>query len=401
MAVFAYKSVDNEGRRVTGRLEAANLIDLEQRLRRIGLDLLTADSTSGGSRSLFSGRVTRQDVITFCFQMEMMTAAGVPLLEGLAELRDSVESAPFREVLGSLIEAIEGGKTLSQALADQPAVFGDIFVNLVGAGEKTGQLVEVLRRLSDTLKWQDELAAHAKKIVIYPAFVGSIVLGVITMLLLFLVPEMAKFLKSMNQTLPLQTRVLISTSEFAVKYWYLVFGLPALAVFGLVTAIRLSDQLAYTADRLKLAIPYVGPILRKIILTRFASTFALMYSSGITVLEAMQISETVAANRVISAGLARAGALIREGQGIGAAFDAVKLFPPLVLRMLRIGETTGALDQALLNVSYFYNREVKESIDRVQAMIEPALVLVLGLVLGWVLLAVFGPLYDSISKLKL
>ena len=115
----------------------------------------------------------------------------------------------------------------------------------------------------------------------------------------------------------------------------------------------------------------------------------------------MQISETVAANRVISAGLARAGALIREGQGIGAAFDAVKLFPPLVLRMLRIGETTGALDQALLNVSYFYNREVKESIDRVQAMIEPALVLVLGLVLGWVLLAVFGPLYDSISKLKL
>ena len=401
MAVFAYKSVDNEGRRVTGRLEAANLIDLEQRLTRIGLDLLTADSTSGSSRGLFSGRVTRQDVITFCFQMEMMTAAGVPLLEGLAELRDSVESAPFREVLGSLIEAFEGGKTLSQALAGQPAVFGDIFVNLVGAGEKTGQLVEVLRRLSDTLKWQDELAAHAKKIVIYPAFVGSIVLGVITMLLLFLVPEMAKFLKSMNQTLPLQTRVLISTSEFAVKYWYLVFGLPALAVFGLVTAIRLSDQLAYTADRLKLTIPYVGPILRKIILTRFASTFALMYSSGITVLEAMQISETVAANRVISAGLARAGALIREGQGIGAAFDAVKLFPPLVLRMLRIGETTGALDQALLNVSYFYNREVKESIDRVQAMIEPALVLVLGLVLGWVLLAVFGPLYDSISKLKL
>lgn len=400
MAVFAYKSVDNEGRRVSGRLEAANLVDLEQRLTRIGLDLLTAESSSGG-RSLFGGRVTRQDVITFCFQMEMMTAAGVPLLDGMAEMRDSVESAPFREVLGSLIEAIEGGKTLSQALADQPAVFGEIFVSLVSAGERTGQLVEVLKRLSDTLKWQDELAAHAKKIVLYPAFVGSIVIGVIAMLLLFLVPEMAKFLKSMNQALPIQTRILIGLSEFVVKYWYLVFGLPVLAIFSLLTAIRLSDQLAYTADRVKLGLPYVGPILRKIILTRFASTFALMYSSGITVLEAMQISETVAANRVISGGLARAGALIREGQGIGAAFDAVKLFPPLVLRMLRIGETTGALDEALLNVSYFYNREVKESIDRVQAMIEPALVLVLGVVLAWVLLAVFGPLYDTISKLKL
>ncbi len=400
MAVFAYKSIDHDGHRVSGRLEAANLIDLEQRLTRIGLDLLTAESASG-RRRLFGGKVTRQDVITFCFQMEMMTAAGVPLLDGLAELRDSVESAPFREVLGSLIEAIEGGKSLSQALADQPAVFGDIFVSLVSAGERTGQLVEVLKRLSDTLKWQDELAAHAKKIVLYPAFVGSIVLGVIAMLLLFLVPEMAKFLKSMNQALPLQTRLLIGVSEFVVKYWYLVFGLPVLAIFALLAAIRASDQLAYTADRVKIGLPYIGPILRKIILTRFASTFALMYSSGITVLEAMQISETVAANRVISEGLARAGALIREGQGISVAFDSVKLFPPLVLRMLRIGETTGALDEALLNVSYFYNREVKESIDRVQAMIEPALVLVLGVVLSWVLLAVFGPLYDTISKLKL
>ena len=401
MAVYAYRSIDSEGRRVNGRLEAANLIDLEQRLGRIGLDLLTADSAERRQNRFFSGRVSRQDIITFCFQMEQMTAAGVPLLDGLAELRDSVESAPFREVIGSLIEGIEGGKTLSQALAAEPTVFGEIFVSLVSAGERTCQLVEVLRRLSDTLKWQDELAAHAKKIVIYPAFVGSMVFGVIVMLLLFLVPEMAKFLKSMNQALPLQTRLLISASEFTVKYWWLVFGLPVLAVFALIWLIRMSEQAAYTADKLKLAIPYVGPILRKIILTRFASTFALMYSSGITVLEAMQISETVAANRVISGGLARAGALIREGQGIGAAFDAVKLFPPLVLRMLRIGETTGALDNALLNVSYFYNREVKESIDRVQAMIEPAMVLVLGLVLGWVLLAVFGPLYDTISKLKL
>ena len=264
-----------------------------------------------------------------------------------------------------------------------------------------GRTVPAIQRLSDTLKWQDELAAYAQKIIIYPAFVGTIVMAVLILLMMFLVPEMAKFLKNMNQQLPLHTRALIATSDIVRKYWYIVFSLPVLLVFGFFTALRLSERLAYEVDRLKLRLPYIGPILRKIILSRFASTFALMYSSGITVLEAMRISESVAVNRAVTAGLVQAGHLIRDGQGISAAFEAVKMFPPLVLRMLRIGETTGGLDRALLNVSYFYNREVKEGIDRVQAMIGPGMVLVLGTILGWVLLSIFGPLYDTISKLKL
>lgn len=400
MAVFAYKSIDSDGKHVSGRLEAVNIVDLEQRLARIGLDLLTAEAASTGGRA-FRGKVTRADLITFCFQLEQLAAAGVPILDGIIELRDSTESPRFREVLGTITEAIEGGQTLSQALAAQPTVFNQVFVSLVGAGEKTGQIVEVLRRLSDTLKWQDELAAYAQKIVIYPAFVGTIVMAVIVLLMMFLVPEMAKFLKNMNQELPVQTRVLIATSDFTRKYWYVVFGMPILALFGFFAALRVSERLAYEVDRLKLQLPYLGPILRKIILSRFASTFALMYSSGITVLEAMQVSETVAVNRAITAGLVRAGHQIRDGQGISAAFESVNMFPPLVLRMLRIGETTGGLDKALLNVSYFYNREVKEGIDRVQAMIGPAMVMVLGSILGWVLLSIFGPLYDTISKLKL
>ena len=401
MAMFAYNSIDSDGKRVSGRLEAVNLVDLEQRLSRIGLDLLTGEPVAEGGGGLFRGKVTRADLITFCFQLEQLAAAGVPLLDGVIELRDSTESARFREVLGTIIEAIEGGQTLSQALAAQPTVFNQVFVSLVGAGEKTGQLVEVLRRLSDTLKWQDELAAYAQKIVIYPAFVGTIVVAVLILLMMFLVPEMAKFLKNMNQQLPLHTRALIATSDFTRNYWYVVFGLPVLLIFGFFTALRLSERLAYEVDRLKLRLPYLGPILRKIILSRFASTFALMYSSGITVLEAMHISESVAVNRAITAGLVQAGHQIRDGQGISAAFESVKMFPPLVLRMLRIGETTGGLDKALLNVSYFYNRDVKEGIDRVQAMIGPGMVLVLGTILGWVLLSIFGPLYDTISKLKL
>ncbi len=401
MATFAYTSIDSDGKRVNGRLEAVNIVDLEQRLSRIGLDLLTAQAASQRAAGLFRGKVTRADLITFCFQLEQLAGAGVPLLDGITELRDSTESARFREVLGTIIEAIEGGQTLSQALEAQPAVFNQVFVSLVTAGEKTGQLVEVLRRLSDTLKWQDELAAYGQKIIIYPAFVGTIVLAVIILLMTFLVPEMAKFLKNMNQELPLHTRALIATSDFTRKYWYAVFGLPVMALAGFFFALRVSERLAYEVDRIKLKLPYLGPILRKIILSRFANTFALMYSSGITVLEAMKISEAVAVNRAITAGLVRAGAEIRDGLGISAAFASVNIFPPLVLRMLRIGETTGGLDKALLNVSYFYNREVKEGIDRIQAMIGPAMVLILGTILGWVLLSIFGPLYDTISKLKL
>lgn len=401
MATFAYTSIDSDGKRVNGRLEAVNIVDLEQRLSRIGLDLLTAQAASQRAAALFRGKVSRADLITFCFQLEQLAGAGVPLLDGITELRDSTESARFREVLGTIIEAIEGGQTLSQALEAQPAVFNQVFVSLVAAGEKTGQLVEVLRRLSDTLKWQDELAAYGQKIIIYPAFVGTIVLAVIILLMMFLVPEMAKFLKNMNQELPLHTRALIATSDFTRKYWYAVFGLPVLALTGFFLVLRVSERLAYEVDRIKLRLPYLGPILRKIILSRFANTFALMYSSGITVLEAMKISEAVAVNRAITAGLVRAGAEIRDGQGISAAFASVNIFPPLVLRMLRIGETTGGLDKALLNVSYFYNREVKEGIDRIQAMIGPAMVLILGTILGWVLLSIFGPLYDTISKLKL
>ena len=163
MAIFAYKSIDSDGKRVSGRLEAVNIVDLEQRLARIGLDLLTAESASTGGGA-FRGKVTRADLITFCFQLEQLAAAGVPILDGIIELRDSTESPRFREVLGTITEAIEGGQTLSQALAAQPTVFNQVFVSLVGAGEKTGQIVEVLRRLSDTLKWQDELAAQTKKI---------------------------------------------------------------------------------------------------------------------------------------------------------------------------------------------------------------------------------------------
>jgi type IV pilus assembly protein PilC len=399
MPLFTYKAVDTRGKSVMGRVEAVNLFDLEQRLSRMDLDLISGAPSRYKSR-LFGGGVERTDLINFCFHLEQLANAGVPVMEGLSDLRESVENARFREVVAGLVESIEGGRSLSQALAEFPEVFSKVFVSLVRSGEQTGKLGEVLKSLTETLKWEDELAAQTKKLMIYPAFVGGIVLLVTLFLMIFLVPQMTGFIRNMGENIPLQTRLLMAVSSFFVGYWYLVLAAPFAAWFGLKFAVKSSPAVEYAVDRYKISMPLIGPILRKIVLSRFAASFAMMYSSGITVLDAIRSCEEIVGNKPIEQALRSAGQQIAEGKNLTATFQDLDLFPPLVIRMMRIGENTGALDTALLNVSYFYNRDVKEAIGKVQAMIEPALTLVLGAILGWVMLAVLGPVYDAISKMK-
>ncbi|MGH8689391.1 MAG: type II secretion system F family protein, partial [Burkholderiales bacterium] len=342
----------------------------------------------------------RQDLINFCFHLEQLAGAGVPVVEGLIDLRESIENRRFREVISGLVESIQGGHNLSQALADYPHVFSKVCISLVRSGEQTGKLAEVLKSLTESLKWEDELAAQTKKLALYPAFVGSIVLIVTFFLMIYLVPQMTGFIRNMGQDIPLQTRILMGVSDFFVAYWWAVVAAPFAVWAGLAFAIRTNPRVAYAVDHYKISMPVLGPILRKIKLSRFASSFAMMYSSGITVLDSIRGCEEIVGNRPLEHALRRAGQQIAEGKNLTAAFQDLALFPPLVIRMLRIGEATGRLDTALLNVSYFYNREVRESIGKVQAMIEPALTVVLGALLGWVMLSVLGPVYDAISKMK-
>ena len=400
MPLFTYKAVDTQGKSVVGRVEAVNLFDLEQRLARMGLDLVVGGQTAQRSRMIGGGRISRQDLINFCFHLEQLAGAGVPVIEGLVDLRESVENPRFREVVSGLVESIEGGRNLSGALAEFPEVFGKVFVSLVRSGEQTGKLPEVLKSLTESLKWEDELAAQTKKLMMYPAFVGSIVLLVTFFLMIYLVPQMTGFIRNMGQDIPLQTRILMRVSAFFVGYWWAVLAAPFVAWGALKLAMKRNPAVEYALDQYKLALPLVGPILRKIILSRFASSFAMMYGSGITVLEAIRSCEEIVGNKPLQNALRIAGQQIAEGKNLTAAFADLGLFPPLVIRMLRVGENTGGLDRALLNVSYFYNREVRESIGKVQAMIEPALTLVLGAILGWVMLSVLGPVYDAISKMK-
>lgn len=398
MSLYAYKAMDADGRLVFGRMDAANPVDLEMRLKRMDLDFINGDPVKQGG---FGGmRITRRELITFCFHLEQLSRAGVPIIESLADLRDSLENPRFREVLADLIESVEGGKTLSQAMAGHSHVFDGVFISLIKAGEETGNLTDVLHNLTESLKWQDELAAQTKKLVMYPAFMGIVVVLVTLFMMLYLVPKMVGFIQNMGQELPAHTKVLIATSNFFVNYWYVVIGLPLLLAIAVAVAVKADPHARYRFDALKLKLPWIGEILNKIILSRFAGVFAMMYGSGISILDSIRTTQGIVGNVVIQEGLRRVEEMIGDGQNVTVAFQNVGMFPPLVIRMLRVGENTGSLDSALANVSYFYNRDVRESIARVQAMIEPAMTMVVGLILGWVMLSVLGPIYDTITKLK-
>lgn len=401
MATFNYRAIDQTGRYAQGQIDAINEVDLEIRLERMGLDLITFKSTEKSKKAFTQNKVSNRDLVMFCFQLEQLTSAGVPMLEGLNDLRESTTNPFFQKVLGALAGDVEAGKMLSQALAEHPDVFDEVFVNLVAAGEQTGQLPAVFDNLSNTLKWQDELLGQTKRLLAYPLFVLVVVMAAVTFLMIYLVPEMVKFLNSLGQELPLNTRILIFISNAFVNYWWLILAIPIVVISGLAAYIRQSAEARYRFDYIKLKLPLTGEILHKIIMARFARYFALMYQTGIPILQAIKTCENIVGNRVIADALSRVHAQINAGDSMSDSFHNAGLFPPLVVRMIKVGENTGALDKSLLNVSYFYDRDVNEQMQKMLKLLEPALTVVLGLILAFIMMSVLGPVYDSFGKMKL
>lgn len=400
MPTFLYKAVDQTGKSAQGQLEAINDIDLELRLKRMGLDLVTFREASK-RQSLFGGpSATLQDLIMFCFQLEQLTRAGVPIMEGLADLRDSTPNPGFKEIISQLVTGVEGGLMLSQAMAQHPKAFDHVFVSLVKAGEQTGKLSEVFDNLAATLKWQDELMAQTKKLLAYPLFVLVVVLSATGFLMTYLVPQMVGFLKNMGQEVPLQTQIMIAISNALVNWWWLFISVPIIAAIAIAALVKSSPTARYRFDFIKLHFPITGEVMQKIIMARFARYFALMYQTGIPILDAIKSCQDIVGNRVVADGLERAWQQINAGESMSESFHNLGLFPPLVVRMIRVGEGTGALDSSLLNISYFYDRDVKDSVEKMLKMIEPALTVVLGGLLAMIMFSVLGPVYDTLSKMK-
>ncbi|MGE4499084.1 MAG: type II secretion system F family protein [Hydrogenovibrio sp.] len=401
MEVYRYTGVNRFGKRVRGEVQASNEQDLEQRLRSAQIDLLSFRVKSPG---LFSGfghhKITRRDIITLTTQFKQLLKAGVPLMEIIDDLRKSDDSDATREMLSAVYESMEGGQSFSQALKPYENRLGAVYIALVAVGEKTGQMATVLSRLETMLKWEESLAAKTKKVMIYPSIVGLVVLAVILMMMLFVVPELVSFIREMGGELSFATESLIAVSGFMQHYLLELVLVPMGGWLGVKWWKNRSQAFRIQMDRLLFKIPVIGSVLYKLKIARFASTLAVMHSAGIHFGESLKLSSSVVANAYLERNIERAMLLIEEGETIYQAFSLAEVFPSMAIRMVKVGEQSGGMDEALRHVSDYYDAEAKESIERIEPAIEPLLTVVMALVVGWVMLAVLGPVYETISKVQ-
>lgn len=397
MPEYQYEAIDNDGVSHRGKMRATNVLELERSLQSLNLELIKEKELK--ERKLFIRKLPRREMINFLINLQQLIDAGVPILDGLKDIRDSQPKSAFRDILANLIELIEGGATLSESMAGFPTIFDEVTVSLIRVGEESGQLGPVVEQLAESLKWTDEILSHAKKIMIYPAIVGTVVFGVVCFLMIYLVPQLIPFIMDMGGTLPGHTKALIWVSELFTAYWYAILPSPFVIIVTLKLLHRHNATMAYQLDKLKLKIPLLGPLLLKLKVARFSNYFALMYGSGITVIEALKLCDKIMDNLVLTESVVKARTLISDGKLISESFAETQLFPPLVVRMLKIGENTGGLDVALRNVSYFYSRDVQEAIDKIEPALEPIMTVTMGGIMMWIMVAVLGPVYDIISQL--
>lgn len=400
MPTFTYRALNENNRYVKGQITAANEIDLEERLKGFGLELVDCRQQKAHKKKLGGGGVKTKDLIVLCLHLEQLDRAGVPLLEALADVRDSSESPKLKDIMTDVYESVKNGDVLSDAFGKHPRVFGTVFVGLIKAGEKTGKLYDSFHHLADHLKWVAEMRRKVKKALGYPITLGIVVLGVLTVLMLFVVPKLTAFILNQGFDLPIHTRALIAFSKFFGDYWYIILPTPFVITIVLIISYRTSENFAYGFDNFMLHFPVLGNTIRKIDLARFTGFFALMFKSGIDVLESLQTAQSVVKNRVIKESVGMVRRAVSEGNSITNSLRVSNQFPNLVIRMFKVGEDSGNMNEALENVNFFYDREVNDAVDAMIGMIQPVMTVVLGGMILWIVAAIFGPLYDSFSKMN-
>ncbi len=399
MPSYNYVAVSDTGRKIRGNLFAENDMDLEARLNEIDLDLINYTEQKQ-KKAGFGAKVKIKDMIIFCLHMEQLSRAGVPLHDALADVRDSTESAKLRDVLMDVCESVKGGTQFSEALAKYPRIFGDVFVGLVKAGEVNGNLTDSFTNMADHIKWTNDLRRKIKKAVSYPLTLLVVMSLVITVMMIAVVPKLIDFIVNQGFEIPIHTRALISTSEFFQAYWWGVLGGPILLFMLHKLLFRTFPEYAYKSDSALLKVPAIGPTVRKINLARFTHFFSVMFNSGIDIIDSLTAAQDVVNNRVIKESVTLVKKSVTEGNSLTASLRISNQFPNLVIRMFKVGEDSGNMNDALENINFFYHREVDDSVEAMVGTIQPTMTVVMGGIIFWVIAAVFGPLYQSFQNMN-
>ena len=410
MATFAYVAKDKTGKEIKGQQDASSKDALIKNLRAKGLvvgsvteekAVAKAKQKSGGVR-LFGGKVNLRDLSIFCRQFATMINAGVSLVRCLDVLEQQTNSPRLKEIIRDIEAEVQGGATLSRSMAKFPKVFSNLTTGLVRAGEVGGVLDETLDRLAGFLEKDMELRRKVKSSMTYPVLVMVVAVGIVTFLVTFILPKFIELFKELGMTddkFPMPTLILMRISQFATSKWYIMVGI-IVALTIATNRIKATKTGKRYFDILKLKAPVFGPLNHKISIARFARTFSTLLSSGVPILQAMETVAGTVDNDVISDAILMSRAAIREGDTIADPLAASKMFPPMVVQMITIGEETGQLDSMLSKVADFYESEVDAALESLTAALEPVLIVFLGVVVGFIVVAMFLPLIAIIGELS-
>ena len=380
MPVFLWEGTTKKGEVKKGEMEAPDEPAVRTALRRQGFKSIAVKQKPKDlleNIPFLQGGVDEKNVVVFCRIFSTMIDAGLPLIQCLSILADQEENKAFAKILRTIKEDIEGGTSLTDALKKHPKVFDDLFVNLIAAGEAGGILDVVLARLSAYLENAMKLKAAVKSAMTYPITVLCIAAGVVTLLLLKVIPTFQKMFADMGGELPGPTQVVVGMSEFMQNYWWVLGVIVAAMVIGLKMFYK-TEKGHWTIDALLLKAPLIGNVLRKVAVAKFTRTLATMMSSGVPILEGLNIVSKTAGNVVIEAAVVKTRQAISEGQSIAEPLSASGVFPPMVVQMIAVGEATGALDIMLNKIADFYDDEVDAAVKGMTAMIEPIMMVFLG-----------------------
>ncbi len=401
MEKYKYKALNSKGRPIKGVLGAVNENDLFNQLQTANLELVSCVALSSKkSKSRLLQRIKIRDLIQLFIHLDQMDGAGVPLLDALADIRDTTENTALRDAMSEIHRDVSEGSQLSEAMNKHPRIFSNLYVSLVASGEKTGKMSSSYRQLVKYLKWVDLMQTRVRKATRYPMILLVVVVAAVTIMMGFVVPQIVEFIRNMEFELPFATTSLIATSDFFQAYWWLVLLTP-LVIIGSVLALRKSSEnIAYRIDRMLIEVPVMGPLVRKINIARFCQTFGALYAAGLPILEAIKSATSTVNNRALLEALDSIQSLIKTGSPLSEAFNGSGEFPSMVIRMLKVGEDSGNLTTVLEQVSDFYTADVDEEVQKLIAMIEPSLTMVLGGMILWIAVGVFGPIYNSFEDMQ-
>lgn len=409
MPEFAYEALDKGGKQVRGIIEAANEEVIVEKLRGMGYyPLKVAQHKKSaahadifalpGLRIIFH-RIKTKHVMTFTRQLATLIDAGLPIIRSLSILREQVESSIFKEKIADMIKTIESGGSLSEAMARHPKVFDNLYVNMVRAGEIGGVLEAVLNKIAEFLEKSQALKGKIKSAMMYPLVVSLLAIGIVTFILVTIIPKFQDIFAQLGGDLPWLTQMLIDASYILLhRTPWVILGVILIVV--IYRQINKTKEGKFVFDTLKLKIVVFGPLLRKIAITRFAGTLATLIHAGVPILQALDIVRDTSGNEVVARAMDKVYNSVKDGDTIHEPLSRCPVFPPLVVHMVAVGEETGAIDLMLIKVAEAYEREVDDTVNALTSILEPVMIVVLGMIVGVIVVALYLPLFNIPKLIK-